>query len=128
MPTKTSPSSAKRERRGVHQASRQAQADILLLDLRMPIRRLAVLEESISIRCLRGRRFDRAEDDRDVVRAMRLGARGVVLKQSATISVKASTACCRRNLARQSHDAEVMKAFSKSANPGHAAKSRAQRP
>src|SRR3979411_1020922 len=60
--------------------------DILLLDLRMPDKDgLAVLEED---------NFDQlptrvvvltaAEDDRDVVRAIRLGARGVVLKQSAT--------------------------------------------
>jgi two-component system, NarL family, nitrate/nitrite response regulator NarL len=60
--------------------------DILLLDLHMPDKNgLAVLEEV---------NFDRlptrvivltaAEDDRDLVRAMRLGARGVVLKESAT--------------------------------------------
>jgi two-component system nitrate/nitrite response regulator NarL len=60
--------------------------DILLLDLRMPDKSgLAVLEEV---------NFDTvhthvivltaAEDDREVIRAMRLGARGVVLKQSAT--------------------------------------------
>src|ERR1035438_9344804 len=60
--------------------------DILLLDLRMPDKDgLAVLEEvnfdTINTRVVV---LTAAEDDRDVVRAMRLGARGVVLKQSAT--------------------------------------------
>src|SRR5580692_9131436 len=45
--------------------------EILLLDLRMPDKDGVVV-------------LTAAEDDRDVVRAMRLGARGVVLKQSAT--------------------------------------------
>ncbi|HEY4739262.1 MAG: response regulator transcription factor [Candidatus Acidiferrales bacterium] len=60
--------------------------DILLLDLRMPEKDgLGVLEEinfdSASTRVIV---LTAAEDDRDVVRAMRLGARGVVLKQSAS--------------------------------------------
>ena len=60
--------------------------DILLLDLRMPDKNgLAVLEEvnfdTVPTRVIV---LTAAEDDRDVVRAMRLGARGVVLKQSAT--------------------------------------------
>src|SRR6266849_2578349 len=60
--------------------------DILLLDLRMPDKDgLAVLEEvnfdSLPTRVIV---LTAAEDDRDGVRAMRLGARGVVLKQSAT--------------------------------------------
>jgi DNA-binding NarL/FixJ family response regulator len=60
--------------------------DILLLDLRMPDKDgLAVLEE-VNFDTLPTRVvvLTAAEDDRDVVRAMRLGARGVVLKQSAT--------------------------------------------
>ena len=60
--------------------------DILLLDLRMPDKDgLAVLEE-VNFDQLPTRVvvLTAAEDDRDVVRAMRLGARGVVLKQSAT--------------------------------------------
>src|SRR3984885_11150953 len=60
--------------------------DILLLDLRMPDKDgLAVLEE-VNLHKLPTRVvvLTAAEDDRDVVRAMRLGARGVVLKQSAT--------------------------------------------
>ncbi|MGB2891045.1 MAG: response regulator transcription factor, partial [Candidatus Acidiferrales bacterium] len=60
--------------------------DILLLDLRMPEKDgLGLLEEinfeSVSTRVIV---LTAAEDDRDVVRAMRLGARGVVLKQSAS--------------------------------------------
>ena len=60
--------------------------DILLLDLRMPEKDgLGVLEEvnfdSMPTRVIV---LTAAEDDRDVVRAMRLGARGVVLKQSAS--------------------------------------------
>ena len=60
--------------------------DILLLDLRMPQKNgLAVLKE-LDFEALPTRVIvlTAAEDDRDVVRAMRLGARGVVLKQSAT--------------------------------------------
>src|SRR6202051_3419284 len=59
--------------------------DILLLDLRMPDKDgLAVLEE-VNFDTLPTRVIvlTAAEDDRDVVRAMRLGARGVVLKESA---------------------------------------------
>jgi DNA-binding NarL/FixJ family response regulator len=59
--------------------------DILLLDLRMPDKSgLAVLEEvNFDIALTRVIVLTAAEDDRDVIRAMRLGARGVVLKQSA---------------------------------------------
>jgi DNA-binding NarL/FixJ family response regulator len=60
--------------------------DILLLDLRMPDKSgLAVLEEvnfgTVPTRVIV---LTAAEDDHGVIRAMRLGARGVVLKQSAT--------------------------------------------
>jgi len=60
--------------------------DILLLDLRMPEKDgLTVLEEvnfdTLSTRVIV---LTATEDDNDVVRAVRLGARGVVLKQSAT--------------------------------------------
>jgi len=60
--------------------------DILLLDLRMPEKDgLGVLEEiNFDSTPTRVIVLTAAEDDRDVVRAMRLGARGVVLKQSAT--------------------------------------------
>ena len=60
--------------------------DILLLDLRMPDKNgLAVLEEvnfdTVPTRVIV---LTAAEDDREVIRAMRLGARGVVLKHSST--------------------------------------------
>jgi len=60
--------------------------DILLLDLRMPNKGgLEVLEEvnldSLTTRVIV---LTAGEDDRDAVRAMRLGARGFVLKQSAS--------------------------------------------
>ena len=60
--------------------------EILLLDLRMPDKGgLAVLEEvnfdTVPTRVII---LTAADDDREVIRAMRLGARGVVLKQSAT--------------------------------------------
>jgi two-component system nitrate/nitrite response regulator NarL len=58
--------------------------DILLLDLRMPEKDgLGVLVEVPPDSTTRIIVLTAAEDDRDVVRAMRLGARGVVLKQSA---------------------------------------------
>ena len=78
--------------------------DILLLDLRMPEKDgLGVLEEvnfdSLPTRVIV---LTAAEDDRDVVRAMRLGARGVVLKQSASDLLLKSIrkVSRRRNLAR----------------------------
>jgi two-component system nitrate/nitrite response regulator NarL len=60
--------------------------DILLLDLLMPEKDgLGVLGEinfeSVSTRVIV---LTASDDDRDVIRAMRLGARGVVLKQSAS--------------------------------------------
>src|SRR6266849_9299586 len=60
--------------------------DILLLDLRMPDKGgLEVLEE-VNLDSLNTRVIvlTAGEDDRDAVRAMRLGARGFVLKQSAS--------------------------------------------
>jgi DNA-binding NarL/FixJ family response regulator len=96
--------------------------DILLLDLRMPEKDgLAVLTEvnfdSLPTRVIV---LTAAEDDRDVVRAMRLGARGVVLKQSASDLLLKSI--------RQVHDgeiwldnrmtAEVINAFKRSAESG----------
>ena len=96
--------------------------DILLLDLRMPEKDgLGVLTEvnfdSLPTRVIV---LTAAEDDRDVVRAMRLGARGVVLKQSASDLLLKSI--------RQVHDgeiwldnrmtAEVIDAFKKSAESG----------
>jgi two-component system nitrate/nitrite response regulator NarL len=75
--------------------------DILLLDLRMPEKDgLGVLTElnfdSLSTRVIL---LTATEDDRDVIRAMRLGARGVVLKQSASDLLLKSI--------RQVHDGEI---------------------
>jgi two-component system, NarL family, nitrate/nitrite response regulator NarL len=69
--------------------------DIILLDLNMPGKDgFAVLEEvnfdSLSTRVIV---LTAAEDDRDAVRAMRLGARGIVLKQSASDLLVKSIHC-----------------------------------
>jgi len=96
--------------------------DILLLDLRMPEKDgLAVLEEvnfdTIPTRVIV---LTAAEDDRDVVRAMRLGARGVVLKQSATdLLVKSIHRVHAGEIWLDNRmTAEVMKAFAKSSESG----------
>src|SRR5712671_4069312 len=96
--------------------------DILLLDLRMPDKDgLAVLEE-VNFDTLPTRVvvLTAAEDDRDVVRAMRLGARGVVLKQSATdLLVKSIQRVYAGEIWLDNRmTAEVMKAFSKSSESG----------
>ena len=96
--------------------------DILLLDLRMPDKNgLAVLEEV---------NFDTlpthvivltaAEDDRDVVRAMRLGARGVVLKESATdLLIKSIHRVHAGEISLDSRmTTEVINAFSASSKSG----------
>jgi DNA-binding NarL/FixJ family response regulator len=82
---------------------------------------LAVLEElnseSVSTRVLV---LTAAEDDRDAVRAMRLGARGIVLKQSASnLLVKSiHRVHCGEIWLDNRVTAEVMKAFSTSADGG----------
>lgn len=96
--------------------------DILLLDLRMPEKDgLAVLEE-VNFDQLPTRVIvlTAAEDDRDVVRAMRLGARGIVLKQSASdLLVKSIYKVYGGEIWLDNHmTAEVMKAFTKSADSG----------
>jgi len=60
------------------------------------------------------------EDDRDVVRAMRLGARGVVLKQSASdLLIKSIRKVAGGEIWLDKRmTAEVMKAFSKSTETG----------
>jgi DNA-binding NarL/FixJ family response regulator len=96
--------------------------DILLLDLRMPDKNgLAVLEE-VNFNTLPTRVIvlTAAEDDRDVVRAMRLGARGVVLKESA---INLLVKCIHRVHAGEiwldsRMTAEVIKAFSTSSESG----------
>ena len=96
--------------------------DVLLLDLRMPEKDgLAVLEEinfdTIPTRVVV---LTAAEDDRDVIRAMRLGARGVVLKQSATeLLVKSIHRVHAGEIWLDNRmTAEVLKAFSKSSEAG----------
>ena len=96
--------------------------DILLLDLRMPEKDgLGVLEEvnfdSLPTRVIV---LTAAEDDRDVVRAMRLGARGVVLKQSASdLLLKSIRKVADGEIWLDNRmTAEVMKAFSKSSESG----------
>src|SRR5579864_7228685 len=96
--------------------------DILLLDLRMPDKDgLAVLEE-VNFDQLPTRVvvLTAAEDDRDVVRAMRLGARGIVLKQSASdLLVKSIHRVFAGEIWLDNHmTAEVMKAFAKSSETG----------
>jgi DNA-binding NarL/FixJ family response regulator len=96
--------------------------DILLLDLRMPEKDgLGVLEEvnfdSMPTRVIV---LTAAEDDRDVVRAMRLGARGVVLKQSASdLLVKSIRKVFDGEIWLDNRmTAEVIDAFKKSAEAG----------
>src|ERR1700729_492827 len=96
--------------------------DILLLDLRMPEKDgLGVLEEinfdSMATRVIV---LTAAEDDRDVVRAMRLGARGVVLKQSASdLLLKSIRKVADGEIWLDNRmTAEVIDAFKKSAESG----------
>ncbi|MGD0963532.1 MAG: response regulator transcription factor [Candidatus Acidiferrales bacterium] len=96
--------------------------DILLLDLRMPEKDgLAVLEE-VNFDTLGTRVIvlTAAEDDRDVVRAMRLGARGVVLKQSASdLLLKSIRKVADGEIWLDNRmTAEVIDAFKKSAEAG----------
>src|SRR5690242_21676698 len=96
--------------------------DILLLDLRMPEKDgLGVLEE-INFDTLPTRVIvlTAAEDDRDVVRAMRLGARGVVLKQSASdLLLKSIRKVSDGEIWLDNRmTAEVIDAFKKSAEAG----------
>jgi len=96
--------------------------DILLLDLRMPEKDgLGVLEE-VNFDTLPTRVIvlTAAEDDRDVVRAMRLGARGVVLKQSASdLLVKSIRKVYEGEIWLDNRmTAEVIDAFKKSSEAG----------
>jgi two-component system, NarL family, nitrate/nitrite response regulator NarL len=96
--------------------------DILLLDLRMPEKDgLGVLEE-VNFDTLGTRVIvlTAAEDDRDVVRAMRLGARGVVLKQSASdLLLKSIRKVADGEIWLDNRmTAEVIDAFKKSAEAG----------
>ncbi|MBI3404574.1 MAG: response regulator transcription factor, partial [Acidobacteria bacterium] len=96
--------------------------DILLLDLRMPEKDgLAVLEEvNFDTLTTRVIVLTATEDDNDVVRAVRLGARGVVLKQSATDLLQKSIQKVYSGeiWLDKRMTAEVMRAFTKSAESG----------
>jgi two-component system nitrate/nitrite response regulator NarL len=96
--------------------------DILLLDLRMPEKDgLGVLEEvNFDTTQTRVIVLTAAEDDRDVVRAMRLGARGVVLKQSASdLLLKSIRKVSDGEIWLDNRmTAEVIDAFKKSAEAG----------
>ncbi len=94
--------------------------DILLLDLNMPDKDgLAVLQEvnfdSLPTHVIV---LAAAEDDRDAVRAMRLGARGIVLKQSASdLLVRSIRRVYGGEIWLDNRiTAEVMNAFSKDSN------------
>jgi two-component system, NarL family, nitrate/nitrite response regulator NarL len=96
--------------------------DILLLDLRMPDKDgLAVLEEanldSLTTRVIV---LTEAEDERDAVRAMRLGARGIVPKQTARdLLVKSIRRVYSGEIWLNNRlTAEVMKAFTSSSDIG----------
>ena len=96
--------------------------DILLLDLRMPEKDgLGVLEEvNFDTMPTRVIVLTAAEDDRDVVRAMRLGARGVVLKQSASdLLLKSIRKVAEGEIWLDNRmTAEVIDAFKKSSESG----------
>jgi two-component system, NarL family, nitrate/nitrite response regulator NarL len=102
--------------------------DILLLDLRMPGKGgLAVLEEvNLDSPIVRIIVLTAAEDDRDTVRAMRLGARGIVLKQSASdLLVKSIRRVYEGEIWLDNRVmADVMRDFAKDSNGG----SRADKP
>jgi DNA-binding NarL/FixJ family response regulator len=96
--------------------------DILLLDLRMPDKDgLAVLEEvnfdSLPTRVIV---LTATEDDREVVRAVRMGARGIVLKDSATdLLIKSiHTVFSGEIWLDKKKTSDVIEAFKKSAESG----------
>jgi DNA-binding NarL/FixJ family response regulator len=96
--------------------------DILLLDLRMPDKDgLTVLEESnLDSLTTRIIVLTAAEDERDAVRAMRLGAHGIVLKQSASdLLVKSIHRVYAGEIWLDNRiTAEVMKAFANTSGNG----------
>jgi two-component system nitrate/nitrite response regulator NarL len=96
--------------------------DILLLDLRMPDKDGIQVLEEVNFETLPTRVIilTATEDDRDVIRAMRMGARGVVLKQSATdLLVKSIHKVYAGEIwLDQRMTSEVMKAFAKSSEGG----------
>jgi DNA-binding NarL/FixJ family response regulator len=96
--------------------------DVLLLDLRMPEKDgMGVLEE-VNFDSLHTRVIvlTATEDDRDIIRVMRMGARGVVLKESASdLLVKSILKVHQGEIWLDKRmTAEVMKAFQQSAETG----------
>jgi DNA-binding NarL/FixJ family response regulator len=96
--------------------------DVLLLDLRMPEKDGLSVLENVNFDALQTRVIvlTAAEDDRDVVRAMRLGARGIVLKQSASdLLVKSIRKVHQGEIWLDNRmTAEVINAFKKSSEGG----------
>ena len=96
--------------------------DVLLLDLRMPEKDGLSVLENVNFDALQTRVIvlTAAEDDRDVVRAMRLGARGIVLKQSASdLLVKSIRKVHQGEIWLDNRmTAEVISAFKKSSESG----------
>ena len=93
--------------------------DVLLLDLKFPDRDgLTILEET-NLESLPTKAIvlTASDDERDVVRAMRLGARGVVLKQAATdLLIKSIRKVQQGEIwVDRKMTAEVMKALAQSA-------------
>ena len=96
--------------------------DVLLLDLRMPDKDgLSVLEEvNFDSTPTRVIVLTATEDDREVVRAVRLGARGIVLKDSATeLLIKSiRTVHSGEIWLDKKKTSDVIEAFKKSAESG----------
>ncbi len=96
--------------------------DVLLLDLRMPEKDGWGVLEEVDFDSLPTRTIvlTAAEDNRDVIHAMRLGARGVVLKQSASdLLVKSIRMVYNGEICLDNRmTAEVIDAFKKSAELG----------
>jgi DNA-binding NarL/FixJ family response regulator len=96
--------------------------DVLLLDLRMPEKDGWSVLEKLNFDSLPTRTIvlTAAEDDRDVIRAMRLGARGLVLKRSASdLLVKSIRKVYNGEIQLDNRmTTEVIDAFKKSAESG----------
>jgi len=96
--------------------------DILLLDLRMPDKDGLVVLEEVNFDSLPTRVIvlTATEDDREVVRAVRLGARGIVLKDSATdLLIKSiRTVNAGEIWLDKKKTSDVIEAFKKSAEAG----------
>jgi two-component system nitrate/nitrite response regulator NarL len=96
--------------------------DILLLDLRMPEKDGLAVLESLNFEAVPTKVIvvTGAEEDHDILRAMRLGARGIVLKRSASdLLVKSIRKVYQGEIWLDNRmTAEVVNAFKKSAEGG----------